>query len=95
MPGEVGGVTEVHYCYFCADFVEGTIVFELYDTAGVVFAVLLGTVVGEKDLAHRALPQLFLEDELACWIFLDEMDVLYHRLKLTCRQQLGLDVALY
>lgn len=55
MFGEVRGVAEVHHCNFCADFVEGTIIFQFYDTTGVVLAVLLGSVVGEEDLAHRSL----------------------------------------
>lgn len=86
MSGEVGGVAEVHHCNFCADFVEGTIIFQFYDTTGVILAILLGAVVGKENLAHCTLSQLLLEDELTCWVFLDEMNVLYHRLKLTCRQ---------
>ena len=92
--GEVGRVAQVHHCDFGADLVQGAVVFELYDAAGVVLPVGFGAVVGEEDLAHRPLPQLFLEDELARWVFFDEVDVLYHRLELAGRQQLGLDVAL-
>lgn len=94
MSGEICGVAEIHHCDFCTNFIECTVVFELYDAAGVVLPVCLCAVVGEENLAHCALPEFFLEDELTCWVLFNEMHVFYHGLKLTCRQQFGLNVTL-
>lgn len=49
---EIVGVAEVHYCNFCTNLVECTIVFELDNTTGIVLSACLCSVICEKDLAH-------------------------------------------
>jgi hypothetical protein len=95
MFGQIRRIAKVHYCYFCSNFIESSIVFELYNSTSVIFSILFILVVGKEDFTHRSFAEFLLEDELSCWIPIDKVYIFDHRLKFESRQQLNFDMTLY
>ena len=87
-------MAEIHDGNLCLYFVEGAVIFQFYDSAGIVLPCFLFFVVGEEHFAHGSFAQLFLEGELSRRVLLYEVDVFDHLLKIPGGEEFCLNVTL-